>query len=64
MHVKEKHGKTVAKSEYRRKNDQDITWESLEVYNVRIKGLKQQMTSGQFFSFLKYNINLSHKGGG
>ena len=46
VHVKEKHGKTVAKSEYQRKNDQDITWESLEVYNMRIKGLKQQTTSG------------------
>ena len=38
------HGKTMAKSEYQR-NDQDITCESLEVYNVRIKGSKQ-MTSG------------------
>ena len=45
-HVKDKHGKTVAKSEYQRKDDQDITLESLEVYNVRIKGSKQQMTSG------------------
>ena len=33
VHVKDKHGKTVAKSEYQRKDDQDITWESLEVYN-------------------------------
>ena len=32
--------KTVAKSEYQRKDDQDITWESLEVYNARIKGSK------------------------
>ena len=45
VHVKDKHGKTVAKSEYQRKDDQDITWESLEVYNVRIKGSKH-MTSG------------------
>ena len=45
-HVIDKHGKTMAKSEYQRKDDQDITWESLEVYNVRIKGSKQQTTSG------------------
>ena len=38
--VKDKHGKTVAKSEYQRKDDQDITWESLEVYNTRIKRSK------------------------
>ena len=44
-HVKDKHGKTVAKLEYQRKDDQDITWESLEVYNMRMKGSKQ-MTSG------------------
>ena len=46
VHVKDKHGKTMAKSEYQRKDDQDITRESLEVYNARIKGSKQQMTSG------------------
>ena len=40
VHVKDKHGKTLAKSEYQRKDDQDITWESLEVYNVIIKGSK------------------------
>ena len=45
-HVKDKHGKPVAKFEDQRKDDQDITWESLEVYNMRIKGSKQQMTSG------------------
>ena len=44
-HVKDKHGKTMAKSEYQRKDDQDITWESLEVYNARIKE-SNQMTSG------------------
>ena len=43
--VKDKHGKTMAKLEYQRKDDQDITWESLEFYNMRIKGSKQ-MTSG------------------
>ena len=40
VHVKDKHGKTMAKLEYQRKDDQDITWESLEVYNARIKGSK------------------------
>ena len=40
VHVKDKRGKTMAKSEYQKKVDQDITWESWEVYNMRIKGSK------------------------
>ena len=57
-HVNDKHGKTMAKSEYQRKDDQDITCESLEVSNARIKGSKQ-MTSGQFFSFLRCSIKVT-----
>ena len=35
-HVKDKHGKPLAKSEYKRKENWDITWETVEAYNASV----------------------------
>ena len=43
-HVKEKHQKPLAKSEYKRKENWDITWEALEAYNARIEAVKKLTT--------------------
>ena len=43
-HVKDKHGKPLAKSEYKRKENWDITWETLEAYNTRMEAVKEPTT--------------------
>ena len=44
-HIRDKHGKALAKSQYERKANWDITWETEDDYNIRMEAVKEQ-TSG------------------
>ena len=50
-HVKDKHVKPLAKSEYKRKENWDITWETLEAYNTRMEAVKE-LTTGLIVTYV------------
>ena len=50
-HVKDKHVKPLAKSEYKRKEHWDITWETLEAYNTRMEPVKE-LTTGLIVTYV------------
>ena len=43
-HIRDKHGKALAKSQYERKADQDIIWETEDDYNARMAAVKELTT--------------------